>query len=348
MTAVRTGIVGCGVIGKQHANAAAADDGIDLVALADLDRDLVQKVAEAHDVPTVHEKAEDLIDDDQVEAVVLALPTGVRLNLALRALAAGKHVLLEKPGAMNMAEVEQLEKARGDRVIAVASSRFQFLPCFETVRDLATGGALGGIRAIRIRGNTACGGKANLVPWRLKHSANGGGLLVNWGTYDLDYALACVGWSLTPRTLLASTWPIAEPLKELVHPDADAETHVMAQIQCAEGCVICLDRGENTPVVENEFQIIGETGAIRQPFVPGAGMKVEHDRIGPDQERQTETVWEGDANWGPLHAGPVRDMARAIREGREPATDLKRWATIQRIFDAAYRSAGSGNCETVE
>jgi predicted dehydrogenase len=335
------------VIGAAHAKGAAGDNSIQLTALADLDRQRVEELAAAHDVPKVYGDAEALIADAEIDAVVLALPTGVRLAVAVEALQAGKHVLLEKPGAMNVAEVEQLIAARGDRTVGVASCRFQFLPFAEAVRQAIREGAIGKLRIIRIRGGTPCEGQPNRVPWRLKRSANGGGLLVNWGTYDLDYALSRLDWTLNPTTILARTWNIAPPLAELVHPEADAETHVIAQIHSDADCVIELDRGEFLPVVEDEVQFIGETGAIRHPFRAAGGMKVLIDRIRADGPRETETLWEGDADWEMLHAGPVRDFAAAIRERRRPATDLERWMILQQIFDAAYRSAATGSSETI-
>ena len=141
--AVRFGIIGCGVIGRYHAQAATDSTAIDLVAVSDLRPEIAQEVAQLHDVRQVYLDAESLIADDTVEAVVLAMPAHIRTDLALKAFAAGKHVLTEKPVAMNSQEVETLIAARGDLVAACCCSRYQFLEATRTVTDFVGSGALG-------------------------------------------------------------------------------------------------------------------------------------------------------------------------------------------------------------
>ena len=107
MKPVRLGIVGCGVIGGHYIAAAAAHDGIDLVAVADLDESLASKAASKFSVPKSYPNGANLIDDPEIDAVVLAVITDARAPLACRALRRGKHVLLEKPPAMNAAQIRR-------------------------------------------------------------------------------------------------------------------------------------------------------------------------------------------------------------------------------------------------
>ena len=95
---LRVGIIGCGTIGSAHAQAAAASDQIELAAVADVQRALAEKTAEAYAVGTVYNSGAELLADARVEAVVLALPASFRIELGMQALRAGKHLLTEKAG----------------------------------------------------------------------------------------------------------------------------------------------------------------------------------------------------------------------------------------------------------
>jgi predicted dehydrogenase len=107
---VRLGVIGCGRIAQvAHLPAIAKADGVELVAVSDPSRVLVESVARRYDVAG-YSQTDALLDDD-VDAVVIAVPDRLHLPLGLQALAAGKHVLLEKPAASDSAQAEQLTEA---------------------------------------------------------------------------------------------------------------------------------------------------------------------------------------------------------------------------------------------
>ena len=87
-----------------------------------------------------------------VEAVVLAMPTGDRAGMAIDAFAKGKHVLVEKPIAMNAAAVEAMIAERGDRISGCCSSRHRLQPGARAAMDFIATGALGDLRMVRARG----------------------------------------------------------------------------------------------------------------------------------------------------------------------------------------------------
>jgi len=125
MQPIRLGVVGCGVIGSRHVADAARCREHEVVAVADPRQERARAIGGEHGVPHCFAEGRDLIACDAVEAVVLAVPTGARRPLAEQALAARKHVLLEKPAGMNAQEVRELMALRGDCVVAGCSSRFR-------------------------------------------------------------------------------------------------------------------------------------------------------------------------------------------------------------------------------
>ena len=139
-------------------------------------------------------------------------PTQYRTEVALRAFERGKHVLIEKPIAMNAAEVEQLIAARGDLISGCCSSRNRFSAAARLATQLITTGGLGELRTVHCRAIRGAGKEPDTPrpAWRLTKALNGGGILVNWGCYDLDYLLGITGWQLKPQTVFAQTWTVPQ------------------------------------------------------------------------------------------------------------------------------------------
>ena len=196
MKKVKLGIIGCGVIGINHVKGAlSAPDRVELTALCDIRPEAVKAAATQYKVPKAYTNPDELLADPDVEAVVLAIPLKGRPELGVKVLKAGKHLLMEKPLVRNMAEARALLAARGERVVACCSARHSVYPSARAAAKVVSDGLLGKVRLIRARGITACGPKPKNPPpvWRVSKELNGGGILVNWGVYDLDYLLSIVG-----------------------------------------------------------------------------------------------------------------------------------------------------------
>jgi predicted dehydrogenase len=173
----------------------------------------------------------------------------------------------------------------------------------------------------------------------LSRSLNGGGIMANWGCYDLDYLLGTVGWQLKPESVYAQAWPVAPHLRPHVAPGSDAETHVTALIRCAGGAVITLERGEYLPSPrEGAWQITGTKGTLRLSMTPQQGNSVLLDICG-DDGTTTETVWTGDEENAEMPVGLLTDFAHAVRTNGKPLTTLENALVIQQITDAIYESA---------
>jgi predicted dehydrogenase len=314
------------------------------VAVADVDIARAQSAAEKFKVPQAYGSEMALLNDENVEAVALALPTGVRGPVAHAALVAGKHVLLEKPIASNAEQVEQLIGQRSDRTVACCSSRFAFTDSAEAAADCVRSGKLGRIRTVHCR--VLVGAKEKPEdpppPWRESFMLNGGGILVNWGCYDLDYLMYLTGWELKPRLVLAKWWPAAERLSARVAPGSDADAHYTATMHCESGVVFHFERAEFSAHAGCQaWQIIGTEGSLELNMLPGREKTIRLDRADADKGVVSETLWEG-TDQRAMNRRMMDDFARAIRGEARPRTDLERALRMQQITDAIYRSARSG------
>jgi len=351
MSGLTVGIIGCGVIGNAHAKAAADSELVDLVAMADIREEAVNEAAEKYNVPTTYHSGDTLLEDDGIEAVVLAMPTCHRFDLCLNAFSKGKHVLTEKPVAMNADEVRKMIDARGDLVAACCSSRFRFTESAKVITDFIASGALGELRLIHCRALIQAGPppESPRPPWRLIKAMNGGGILVNWGCYDLDYLLGITGWALKPEKVFAQTWTIPPQLAPHIPPNSDAETYLKALIRCEGGIMLSFERGEYMPThTEEAWQIVGTKGSLTMQMKPGKGKQVIHDEATVEEGLVSKTLWEGDDDSQAMRFGPIESLATAIAKGGEPGTSLEKALVVQQITDGIYASAEQGTAVDIK
>jgi UDP-N-acetyl-2-amino-2-deoxyglucuronate dehydrogenase len=345
MAIVRLGVIGCGVIGRQHLKVAQKCSSLQVVAVADLREEVARETAKEFGIPRAYGSAEALLEDAEVEAVVLAFPTAGRAQVALQAFARGKHVLMEKPVAMNADEVRQMIAAKGNLVAGCCSSRHRFLPSAQVIKEALESGLLGDLRLIRIRAIRPAEGPPETPPpaWRLRRDLNGGGILMNWGCYDLDYLQGLLDWQWRPTWVLAQMWTVPSPFLPHVAPGSDAETHVVALLRDGNGLTVAYERGEYMPTASDDvWEIIGERGSLRFKMVPDRGKVVVFYEATTEQGVTPKVLWQGDESWEIAHAGPLTDFAAAILEQRPPKTSLEQALIVQQITDAIYASAMAG------
>jgi predicted dehydrogenase len=337
-------IIGCGVIAQYHLRGLAKLSTARAVAVCDVRAEVAQKTASEFNVPRWTTSASELFADPSIDAVILALPTNLRTALALEAFHHGKHVLTEKPVAMNAAEVRTLIAAQGGRVGAVCSSRFHNFASARAAKAFLRTGALGPLRTITCRGVNPAGAPFKNPPaWRLRKDLNGGGIFVNWGCYDLDYLFGLLDFKLTPQFALARTWQVAPQYSSYAAPGSDGETHVAALVTFAEGCVLNYERAEfSTLPPDNHWQITGERGTLTLQMLKAKSANIVLTE--PDAEKGTRTrvIWEGDESDLSEHDGVPADFVDAILQKRKPLTSLQDALLFARVVDAVYASSTSG------
>ena len=120
-----------------------------LSALCDLDPALRERFAQRYPGATMYDDFGKLLADDAVEAVVVATPVPTHYSLAKQALEAGKHVLVEKPPAMNAREIDELVALAADRdLVLMPGHLLLYHPGVRKLKELIAGGDLGEVRAV--------------------------------------------------------------------------------------------------------------------------------------------------------------------------------------------------------
>jgi predicted dehydrogenase len=186
---VRVGLLGYGAIGHEHSRAVRAVDGLALTAVCDTSQERLDVAAAAAPGVATTTSAEALLERDDVDLVVVSTPPSSHARWALTAIAAGKHVVLEKPFAIRTAEADQvLAAADAAGLLAVVYQNRRFDPDHLAVRRLIERGDLGDVFHIE----TFVGGYGH--PCNLWHSDEGvsGGAFYDWGSHLLDQVLDLV------------------------------------------------------------------------------------------------------------------------------------------------------------
>jgi predicted dehydrogenase len=179
---VRLGLIGCGRVAvERHLPALRHVDGFRLVAVADSD---AARLA-PFDVAQRHLDYRELLERSDVDAVGILTPTASHVDIALAALAAGKHVLIEKPLALNAAECDRLiERAAVSPGKVVVGFNLRWHRLVRRARLLVAGGALGRVTAIRSAYTHERTGD-NAPDWHRKRES-GGGVLLNEAVHHFD------------------------------------------------------------------------------------------------------------------------------------------------------------------
>jgi predicted dehydrogenase len=141
---VRLALVGCGYWGPKVARAAASVPGVTVAALVDRQEDLARRLQVAHPAALVATSLDQVLDS--VDAVVVATNPATHTEVAGEAIAAGKHVLVEKPLALSSADCRSLgQQADAAGVVLMAGHTFLFSPAVQLIHGMITAGDLGEI-----------------------------------------------------------------------------------------------------------------------------------------------------------------------------------------------------------
>ena len=345
MEPIRLGLIGCGVIGRHHIVEASESPSVRVVAIADRIEERVQEVGDQYGIAKRYGEGLDLLDDPEVEAAILALPACGRFVLAMKAFGKGIHLIIEKPIGMDASQVEEMIAARGDLVAVCGQSRPRFAEMAQQISAFIATGALGELRVVNCRAIVAPSGPPTKPPptWRLIRAENGGGILMNWGCYDLDYLLGLTGWTLKPQLVLGKTWTVSPTYTSYIAPGSDAETHVTAMILCEGGTAIHYERAEYAAArPESMWQITGSQASLHVHLTNTKDFTVTCDRATPDGGTVSETLFSPIQDTMSGMRKQLEDFSRAIREGRRPHTGLEEALLVQRISDAIYASSASG------
>jgi len=331
------GVIGVGVIGKYHLQAIASQKNARAIAVADINEEALKSAAEKFKIEKCFTDYRDLLALKDLDAVIVATPPFNHAEITCEAAAAGKHVLCEKPMAVNSREAAIMVDAcrRAGVKLGICSARSRLTPQAEMAKQYISEGKLGEIyyarfTTIRRRGRPGID-ILKESKWFLDSSKAGGGALIDIGCYDIDLALYLLGEQ--PMSVNAITFRGVNGTLNL-ETKYDVEEHSTVLVRFKDGPAVSFETAWAANI--NSYQeaiIFGSKGGLKlNPFTyftmeGGKGVSISYDLS---------------IDWGLLHNLLINDFVTACLEDKQPKTPGSDGLKVMQIIDMAYKSAKLG------
>ena len=355
MAKLRAGVIGLGM-GNNHFNGYLSHPDVEVVAIADRREDRRERAkatCEEHNIKIYHEGI-DLIRNEKLDILSVAVPNNQHKELAIAGLEAGANVLCEKPMAMNTAEaIEMLNTAKKCGKKLGINFSYRFTPQSRAMKQVVDSGAMGEIyfgettwlRRDGIPGlakanfNTSSTG--GMGSWFFDKAQSGGGPLIDLGVHRLDLALWLMGYP-EPAWVMGSTYAKIGPERAekqgLVY---SVEDLACAMIKFKNGASLQLkvSWASNIQAAEEQAtRLVGtKCGLLQKNVNEGYNYEVEffktEDGIPLDSKLHEPA---------PVAQSSYHLFVEAVRDNTDFLVNPEEGVTVMRLLDAIYESAATG------
>lgn len=334
---MNVGVVGCGLIGNRRARMARAG-GDSVLLVADLDAGRARETAAALDCAWTNDWRA-LTADPRIEAVTVSTVNKSLLPVTLAALAAGKHVLCEKPLGRRAAEARQMvDAARAAGRVLKVGFNHRYHPALWRAHELAEAGTIGPL--ISVRAAYGHGGRPGYdQEWRADPELAGGGELLDQGVHIVDLCRWFLGEFVQVGGMVsAGYWQVA-PL----------EDNGFALLRAANGATATLHTSWTQWKNLFRFEVFGRDGYLIVDGLGGSyGLETltlgrRRPESGPPEEERWTFPGE-DESWMKEWA----EFRAAISEGRSPLGSGEDGLAAARVIDAIYQSVREGRFVSLE
>ncbi len=348
---LRIGIIGAGGVARSiHLPGFALCPDVEIAAVCDPD----PQAARSLEVSRIFEQPEELLASGGVDAVVIATPNHLHRQIALAAIAAGKHVLCEKPLALNAGDAREMAAAAElAGVVHMTAFTYRFTPALQYLKRLVESGELGGLRTVRAAYLMAL--SKHLLGWRSLRRLAGSGVLADIGSHLVHMVQFLAG---DIAALTASKRRFRED------PESDVEDWISFLAEFSGGACgtfeisrVCAGRGAG--ISEDIFiELYGDAGSavfsLQDPWALRVALGPEAaDPACPMERREVPAeflkiagsprdIRAHDPRWG-YRFDQAWQFVKSVRMGRSRAPTLADGARCQAVLDAALESSESRN-----
>lgn len=339
---VKWGVIGsCGIADRR-----TIPEGIipaknaKLVALMDIDKERLKEVARKYGNVRYYTKEEDLLKDKEVEAVYIATPTYLHHKQVLLAAKAKKHILLEKPIAMNLEEAEEIISiCKENKVKLTLGYMMRYHSYHQKIKEMLDEGKLG--KLVMGRAQLTCWYPPIERAWRQEPSLGGGGSLIDMGSHCIDLL----------EMLMGKVVEVSSYTGNLVQ-DYPVEDTALVLLKFEEGALGVIDNHFNIPDAssENRLEIYGSKGSILAKGTIGQDssgyivQRIEKEKKGYEAEQRREEIKEEEITLKPvnMYQSEIEDFSRCILEDSQPSFKGEDGLRNLKIILAVYESAKKG------
>lgn len=332
-------VVGLGA-GHGHLHAYAKIPDVRILAVADLDVARLDRVAAEFQIPQTFANYRDMLAVDAIDAVSVCLPNFLHAPVAIEALQAGKHVLVEKPMATTAADAAAMVAAatKAGRTLAVSMNyRWGFAPdSLDLKRRIANGdfGEIYYIRGVALRHRTFPRGYNGPRSWFTDRARSGGGGLIDMGPHVLDLAMWLAD-DFAPVSVSGVT-------RTAIMDDTDVDDLATALVRMRGGATINLEvtwASHTRPGLT--LTILGTRGGAIFDLGAPSGQRLT---LFSDDEWSLLETKPSELQLAPDADRSIQEhFVRSLAAGRPPETNGTRGLAVIRVIDAIYRSSSAGH-----
>ena len=321
--------VGCGLIGSKRALAIQSIPTAHLKYTCDINLERAQALASTSPGCTAI-AFETALKDTKVKFVLISTLNGSLVPLAIQAVKAGKHVLIEKPGALNASELKTLLEEAGKKGVKVrVSYNHRYHPALQKARELFTQGALGPL--MFIRGRYGHGGRIGYdTEWRANPALSGGGELIDQGVHLIDLAHWFMGdFSSIDGHAATYFWKMKVDDNAFLSLRTPTGQTAWLQVSCTEWKNMF------------SFEIYGRDAKLSIDGLGGSygQEKLTYYKMLPQMGPPETTVFDypqGDQSW----SLEISEFIDDIRLNRDPSPSLTEGIKTLEVVEAIYKKSG--------
>jgi predicted dehydrogenase len=334
MITPRVAIIGCGLVGEKRMK--LLTPGTVTVA-CDLHLERAKKLAVLNPACEATDSVEKTVAAPNVDCVMIATLNAALAPIAVKALGAGKHVLAEKPGAISMREMEELESAsRQTGALYRIGYNHRYHAAFLKAREIFESGALGPI--LFVRGRYGQGGRIGYdKEWRADPKLSGGGELIDQGVHLIDLAGIFLGeFTRVEGHVATYFW------------NMPVDDNAFISLRNADGKTAWLHASCTEWKNMFSLEIYGRDGKLHMEGLGGSyGLeRLTYYRMLPQMGPPETTVWEyprADESW----KVEMEEFFEDIRLKRTPEPGLKEAKAVLRVVEELYQKAESEKQERI-
>lgn len=313
------GLIGCGDIARKRVAPALRDlESCEFVGVSRERAELAKSFAEEFGAQRGYRSWADLIADDAIQAVYLATPVGLHAAQAIAAAEAGKHVLCEKPMAMNVAECDRMIAAAGANQVKLGVAYYRrFYPVINRVKELIASGEIGQPVIAQINAFEFFNPESHHPrAWLLQKNRSGGGPMFDFGCHRIEVLTNIFG-------------PISQIQAQVANVifEREVEDTATALFRFESGVCATLSVTHAAHEAQDTFDIFGSGGSIHISNLNEGAMLVS------SSEGERHETHPPDSN---LHAPLIRDFAEAVLSNREPLVNGAAGRMVAVITEQIY------------
>jgi predicted dehydrogenase len=338
MEKVRIGLIGAGFIAATHAEAIRLLPDAEAVAVASRSRQSATGFAQKWGIPHAYADYRELLEREDIDGVVVAVPNYLHAAVVQAAAGAGKHILCEKPLCLTLEEAqEMIDGCRANQVKLVYGEALCYLPKYVRAKQLADEGALGDVFLVK-HGEEHPGPHS---PWFWDPDQSGGGVLLDMSCHSIEFARWILG-----RPAVKS---VTATVKTLLHKDKTrCDDHSVCVIEFDNGTLAVLENSwAKVGGLDDKCEIYGSRGNTFADVVRGNSL-LTYSQAGygyavekaESTKGWTFTIFEELWTFGYLQQ--MQHFVNVMKGLEEPIETAEDGMEVLRIICAAYQSAGQG------